>query len=146
MKMYDYLENRISAADAIKQVRDSKHKRKTFEELHPDAPKRKPIKHTKEHEEYLDGLKNKNTVKKFYRTILNKSSNFEENLFNKYHKAYVKLSNQDADFLTYVTTFMNSNKTADEKWNEYTSYIKKSINDWNKKHADQPHKQLEEIK
>lgn len=145
MKMSEYLESRMSAEDAIKKIRGSQVKKKTFEELHPDAPKRKPVKHSKEHLEYLDQLKNKTTVYKFYKTILNKASNFDEELFKKYHKVYVNISNKDADFVSSVTSFMNSNKTADEKWNEYESFIKKSIIDWNSKHADQPHKKIEEI-
>ena len=69
-----------------------------------------------------------------------------EEIFKKYHKVYVKISNKNADFLSHITSIMNSNKSADEKWNEYKTYIDKAIKDWNNEHSSQPGKIIEAIK
>lgn len=133
MNMFDYLESKTPDI-------------KGFETMFPDAPKRKEIKQSNEHKKYLDNLKDKTTVLKYYKQILKNAQEFDEELFKKYHKAYVKISNKNASFLVQMTGLMNSNKSADTKWNEYKNTINKAIDEWNVEYAANPNKKIEKIK
>ena len=122
-------------------------KKRTFEELFPDAPKR-PIDEprTKRHQEYLDKLKSKHIIYLKHKTIFKDLPGFLEEVLQQYHNVYVKISNKDPEFVLKITSLMDSNIDRENKWNEYKNIIDNEIKNWNKKYAYNPNKQIGEIK
>lgn len=144
-KMFEYLDERYKASEVIEKINSTKRRRYTLEELHPNAPKKIEHTRTKRHEDYFNSLMNKQITEKFYGKMMIKATSFDQELYKKYHKAYSKISDHDADFMIKVKTMMNSSLSPDEKWSQYKKFVNQGIKNWNKKNIENPNKQIEEL-
>jgi hypothetical protein len=101
-----------------------------------------------EHEAFIKDCENMIIYFKYKKHQFKDASSFNELELEKYHRAYVILRSSWGDYngsvlIGQIQSIIMSNKTTEEKYNDYKKYIDNEIDIYNKANIMKKYKQIE---